>query len=101
MTTPTTLYRPKRIWGLACYTITPKGAEKLLKILLPLRNGKNDVTFRSGLCVDPVSCSFPNMSLDTDVGQIHIDKIMARVVVPPIAVHRVLDNVSTIDFGRE
>ena len=39
MTTPTTLYRPKRIWGLACYTITPKGAEKLLKIVLPLRNG--------------------------------------------------------------
>lgn len=100
-TTPTTLYRPKRIWGLACYTITPKGAEKLLKIVLPLRNGKIDVTYRSGLWTDPVSCSFPNMSLDTDVGLIHIDKIMARVAVPPIAVHRVLDNVSTIDFGRE
>ncbi len=100
-TVPTTLYRPKRIWGLACYTITPRGAEKLLKLVLPLRNGKIDVIYPSGLWVDPISCSFPNMSLDTDLGLVHIDKIVARVAVPPIAVHRVLDNVSTIDFGRE
>src|SRR5258707_1743817 len=37
---PTTLFRPQRIWGTACYTVTPKGAEKLLKLVLPLRNGK-------------------------------------------------------------
>jgi tetratricopeptide (TPR) repeat protein len=98
---PPILFRPKRIWGLACYTITPKGAEKLLNLVMPLRNGKIDVMYPSGLWADPVSCSFPNMSLDTDVGLIHVDKIMARVAVPPIAVHRVLDNVSTIDFGRE
>jgi GR25 family glycosyltransferase involved in LPS biosynthesis len=100
-TVPTALYRPRRIWGLACYTITPRGAERLLKLVLPLRNGKIDVSYRSGLWAEPVSCSFPNLSLDTDVGLIHIDQIMARVAVPPIAVHRAGDNVSTIDFGRE
>jgi GR25 family glycosyltransferase involved in LPS biosynthesis len=100
-TAPTTLFQPKRIWGLACYTITPSGAEKMMKLVMPLRNGKIDAIYRTGLWMHPRKCTFPNMSLDTDVGLIHINKINARVAVPPVAVHRTLDNVSDIDLGRE
>jgi tetratricopeptide (TPR) repeat protein len=95
------LFQPKRIWGLACYTITPHGAEKLMKLVMPLRNGKVDTWYRTGLWMQPRKCTFPNMSLDTDVGLIHVDKINARVAVPPVAVHRTFDNVSDIDAGRE
>jgi GR25 family glycosyltransferase involved in LPS biosynthesis len=101
LTVPPSLFRPKRIWGLACYTITPQGAEKLLKLVLPLRNGMIEAIYRTGLWMQPRKCSFPTLSLDTDVGLIHINNINARVAVPPIAVHRYLDTVSTIDHGTE
>ena len=32
------LYRVRRIWGSAAYTITPQGARRLLELILPLRN---------------------------------------------------------------
>jgi tetratricopeptide (TPR) repeat protein len=69
--------------------------------VMPLRNGKVDTWYRTGLWMQPRKCTFPNMSLDTDIGLIHIDKIDARVAVPPVAVHRTFEVVSDIDFGRE
>jgi tetratricopeptide (TPR) repeat protein len=49
----------------------------------------------------PVKYTFPNLGIDVDVGLIHIDRLVAKVAVPPIAVHRVLGTASTIDGGRE
>jgi hypothetical protein len=86
---PTMLFKAKRIWGTACYTITPAGGEKLLKLVLPLRNGKLDTLYRTGLWIQPRKCTFPVLGIDGDMGLIHIGKVTARVAVPPIAVPRV------------
>jgi glycosyl transferase, family 25 len=96
---PTMLFKAKRVWGTACYTITPQGAEKLLKLVLPLRNGKVDTVYRTGLWMQPRKCTFPVLGIDGDMGLIHIGKVAARVAVPPVAVPRVAP--STIDTGRE
>ena len=96
---PLMLFKAKRVWGTACYTITPQGAEKLLKLVLPLRNGKVDTVYRTGLWMQPRKCTFPVLGIDGDMGLIHIDKVTARVAVPPLAVPRVAP--STIDTGRE
>jgi hypothetical protein len=52
---PTMLFKAKRVWGTACYTITPAGAEKLLKLVLPLRNGKLDTLVTSAWRRAPTS----------------------------------------------
>jgi glycosyl transferase family 25 len=100
-TTPTMLFRPKRLWGLACYTVTPRGAEKLLELVLPLQNARVSVICRTGLRMQLRSGTYPNLGIDVDVGSIHIDKLAAKVAVPPIAVHRKLGTASTIDGGRD
>ena len=64
------LFKAKRVWGTACYTITPQGAEKLLKLVLPLRNGKIDTIYRTGLWMQPRKCTFPVLGIDGDMGLI-------------------------------
>jgi GR25 family glycosyltransferase involved in LPS biosynthesis len=95
-TVTTALYRPHRVWGTACYTISPRGAQKLLELVFPLRNGKATASYRNGSTLQPVTGLWVTTGFDCDLGLIHIQKLNARVAVPPMALHRSSD-VSTID----
>lgn len=100
--TPTNLFRPRRLWGMACYSITPKGARKLLDLVLPLRNGQVDVVCRTGLALETVNRGWVSMCLDADLGLVHAREMDTWIAVPPVAVHRTdKSNVSTIDDGDE
>jgi glycosyl transferase family 25 len=99
-TVATALYRPERLWGVACYTVTPRGAAKLLDRILPLRNATVDFPYPTGL-KQMSTCNFPSLSIDLDIGLVHVKQLEAWVAVPPIAIHVTHDNVSTIDGGRE
>jgi GR25 family glycosyltransferase involved in LPS biosynthesis len=85
--TPTKLWRVRRIFGMPCYTITPKGAARLMGRLLPLRNGVASARYASGLGKHH-QLRFQSLGIDMDVGIVHIDAINARVAVPPLAVSR-------------
>lgn len=97
---PTALYRPERLWGVACYSLTPRGAAKLLDRVMPLKNGSVDFMYPTGL-KQLSSCNFPSLGIDSDLGLVHVKELDAWVAVPPAAIHVTHNNVSTIDGGRE
>lgn len=97
-TTPA-LYRPERLWGVACYSLTPRGAARLLDRVMPLRNATLDFPYPTGLQQMSI-CSFASLGIDTDLGLVHVKEIDAWVAVPPVAIHVTHNNVSTIDGGR-
>jgi GR25 family glycosyltransferase involved in LPS biosynthesis len=94
------LYRPERLWGVACYSLTPRGAARLLERILPLRNASVDFPYPTGL-QRMSACNFPSMGIDSDLGLVHVKALDAWVAVPPAAIHVTHNNVSTIDGGRE
>jgi GR25 family glycosyltransferase involved in LPS biosynthesis len=98
-TARTALYRPERLWGVACYTVTPRGAAKLLERVMPLRNATVDFAYPTGLKQNS-TCNFPSLGIDSDLGLVHVKELDAWVAVPPIAIHVTHNNVSTIDGGR-
>src|SRR5258707_7510721 len=96
---PTALHRPERLWGVACYTLTPQGAAKLLDRVVPLRNAAVDFAYPTGL-KQMSACNFPSLGIDSDLGLVHVKQLHALVAVPPLAIHVTHNNVSTIDGGR-
>jgi glycosyl transferase, family 25 len=98
-TTPT-LYRPERLWGVACYSLTPRGAAKLLDRVMPLRNATVEFLYPTGL-KQMSHCTFASLGIDSDLGLVQVKEIDAWVAVPPVAIHVTHNNVSTIDGGRE
>jgi GR25 family glycosyltransferase involved in LPS biosynthesis len=96
---PPVLYRPERLWGVACYSLTPRGAAKLLDRVMPLRNAKVTFPYPTGLR-ELSLCNFSSLGIDNDLGLVHVRELDAWVAVPPVAIHVTLNNVSTIDGGR-
>ena len=94
------LYRPERLWGVACYSLTPRGAAKLLDCVMPLRNGNVTFPYPNGLRQTSV-CNLASIGIDSDIGVVHVKELDAWVAVPPVAIHVTHNNVSTIDGGRE
>jgi glycosyl transferase family 25 len=97
---PVTLWRPERLWGVACYSVTPRGAARMLDRVMPLRNASVDFAYPTGLKQMSV-CNFPSLGIDSDLGLVHVNELDAWVAVPPAAIHVTHNNVSTIDGGRE
>ena len=94
------LYRPERLWGVACYSLTPRGAARMLDRVMPLRNATIDFPYPTGLKQMSV-CNFKSLGIDSDLGVVHVKSLDAWVAVPPAAIHVTHNNVSTIDGGRE
>jgi GR25 family glycosyltransferase involved in LPS biosynthesis len=94
------LYRPERLWGVACYSLTPRGAAKLLDRVMPLRNAIVDFLYPTGL-KQMSRCTFNSLGIDSDLGLVHVKELDAWVALPPVAIHVTHNNVSTIDGGRE
>src|SRR5262249_1439311 len=42
---PTALWRPERLWGVACYSLTPRGAARMLDCVMPLKNASVDFPY--------------------------------------------------------
>jgi GR25 family glycosyltransferase involved in LPS biosynthesis len=97
---PTTLWRPERLWGVACYSLTPRGAARMLDLVMPLRNGSIDFLYATGL-KQMSTCNFPSLGIDSDLGLVHVRELNAWVAVPPLAIHVTHNNVSTIDGGHQ
>ncbi len=86
-TAPPNLYRVKRLFGACCYTVTPRGAEKLLKLVLPIRNGDARVEIPTGVG-GTNTYTFGSLGVDMDLGLVHINQIDAYVAMPPVAFPR-------------
>ena len=83
----TVLYPLRRVWGTAAYTITPKGARRLLDLALPLRPGAGDVSYPTG---DGRlwHMHFTSWGIDMVIGLVHVDEIKGMIAVPPVALGR-------------
>jgi GR25 family glycosyltransferase involved in LPS biosynthesis len=97
---PVALWRPERLWGVACYSVSPRGAARMLDRVMPLRNATVEFPYPTGLKQMSV-CSFPTIGIDSDLGLVHVKELDAWVAVPPAAIHVTHNNVSTIDGGNE
>ena len=83
----TVLYRLRRVWGAAVYTVTPQGARRLLERVLPLRNGSGDISYPTG---DGRlwHMHFDSWGIDMDIGLVHVHDINGMIAVPPVALGR-------------
>jgi glycosyl transferase, family 25 len=85
-------FRLFRAFGTVCYTISPRGAEKLLKSSLPLRPLK--VEFPR------VSPEFPNNGIDIAMNDAY-PAMKAFVSIPPLAITRNEHAISTVQIRRQ
>ena len=83
----TILYRARRIWGTAAYTVTPRGAQRLLDLVLPLRHADRYCHLPDGIG-RTTQLGFTSVGIDMDMGMTHIDQLDGWVAVPPVVVAR-------------
>lgn len=79
------LAKSKRVFGALCYSISPKGAEKLISLGLPLRPMTIDVALGDGLGGNR-DLIFRNVGIDNLMGVLLQAQLNSLMVFPPLAV---------------
>ena len=82
---PVLLAKSTRVFGILSYSISPKGAQKLMAASLPLRPMAIDVSWGDGLGSNR-DLVFHNVGLDVLMGVILQDQINSLMMFPPLAI---------------
>ncbi len=94
----TVLYKLRRIWGAAAYTITPHGARRLLELVLPLRKAEGNISYPTG-DGRMWQMHFDSWGIDMEIGLVHVHSINGLVAIPPVALGRNDKALSTLEAG--
>jgi GR25 family glycosyltransferase involved in LPS biosynthesis len=83
---PRTLFvKCLRVFGILCYSISPKGAQKLIDACLPLRPMVKDDRWSNGLQQDQAFI-FHNVGVDVLMGIFFNEILSSYLVFPPLAI---------------
>ncbi len=93
------LYRSRRLYGALCYTITLKGATKLLNSCIPLKNERGSYVLQIGLG-KPLVINFESWGIDIHMGVVALPDIFGYAVVPPVVISQNDKTKSTIGGDR-